>query len=152
MKEEAPRLGAVMGRVTFNLDPKKRFTIPSTWRERMGSPAYVYVLADPQVRCLNILPPAEMDERLERLRKRALFEKGLSEVLRILGESSEQLTLDVQGRIRVSDRLLRFAMLVDRVTMVGGLNRIQVWSPALLPDEGEIDQVRLANAYEQAAF
>ena len=44
-----------------------------------------------------------------RLRQNSLFDKKASAQLRQLGENSEQVMLDVQGRIRIRDRLLAFA-------------------------------------------
>jgi DNA-binding transcriptional regulator/RsmH inhibitor MraZ len=60
--------------------------------------------------------------------------------------------LDVQGRIRIKDRLLKFALLEEKVVMVGALNRVQLWSPALLPEEETVDQAKLAEACEALNF
>ena len=57
--------GALVGRFDHALDPKKRFTIPSEWRTLMGDPQYVYVMLDPVERCLDLVPVAEMESRLE---------------------------------------------------------------------------------------
>lgn len=87
--------GFLVGRFDHALDPKKRFTIPAGWRDLMGSPAYVYIIPDPTEKCLNLLPPAEMEGRLDKLRQRALFDRGASAALRVLGENSEQVMLDL---------------------------------------------------------
>lgn len=150
--EAAVRPGLLVGRFDHALDTKRRFTIPADWRELMGTPAYVYILPDPSEKCLNLLPPLEMEGRLEKLRQRALFDKNASAALRILGENSEQVMLDVQGRIRIKDRLLKFAMLEEKVVMIGALNRVQLWSPALRPEDEAIDQARLAEACEALQF
>jgi len=144
--------GFLVGRFDHALDPKKRFTIPAGWRDLMGSPAYVYIIPDPTEKCLNLLPPAEMEGRLDKLRQRALFDKGASAALRVLGENSEQVMLDVQGRIRIKDRLLKFAMLDEKVVMIGALNRVQLWSPTLRPDEETINQTQLEEAYSVLNF
>ena len=144
--------GLLVGRFDHALDPKKRFTIPAGWRELMGAPAYVYIIPDPREKCLNLVPPAEMEGRLEKLRQRALFDKGASSALRVLGENSEQVTLDVQGRIRIKDRLLKFALLDETVVMIGALNRVQLWSPSLRPEEEAVDQTQLAEACEALQF
>jgi MraZ protein len=134
------------------MDPKRRLTVPSDWRTLMGDPAYVYVFPDPHMKCLNLVPPAEMEGRLDKLRERALFDKTLGPALRVLGENAEQLTLDVQGRIRIRDRLLAFAQLADRVVMIGSMNRIQLWSPAQAPEAEAIDQPSLAEACKVLDF
>ena len=144
--------GLLVGRFDHAMDPKKRLTVPAGWRDLMGAPPYVYIMPDPSERCLNLIPPAEMEGRLEKLRQRALFDKKASVSLRVIGENSEQVMLDVQGRIRVSDRLLAFAQLGDTVAMIGSMNRIQLWSPALMPVAEEIDQSKLAEACEALEF
>lgn len=138
--------GLLVGRFDHAMDPKRRLTVPADWRTLMGDPTYVYVFPDPHMKCLNLVPPAEMEGRLEKLRQRALFDKTLGPALRVLGESAEQLTLDVQGRIRIRERLLSFAQLDDRVVMIGSMNRVQLWSPALAPETETIDQASLAQA------
>ena len=61
-----------VGRYDHALDPKKRFTIPREWRAMMGDPEFVYVMADPTDRCVNIIPSIEMESRLAKLREKAL--------------------------------------------------------------------------------
>ena len=118
----------------------------------MGSPQYIYVFPDPNELCLNLIPPAEMEGRLEKLRQRALFDKTLGPALRFFGENAEQVMLDVQGRVRIRDRLLDFAKLKDTVVMIGSMNRIQLWAPSLMPETKVIDQGRLAKACESLEF
>lgn len=144
--------GLLVGRFDHALDPKRRLTVPAGWRDLMGSPAYVYVFPDPNEKCLNLIPPAEMEGRLEKLRQRALFDKNASSALRVFGENAEQAVVDVQGRIRIKDRLLAFAKLTDTVVMIGAMNRVQLWSPELRPEAETVDQAALAAACEALAF
>ena len=144
--------GLFVGRFDHNLDPKRRITIPATWREIMGPSGYVYVIPDPFQRCLNLLSTVEMEVRLEKLRQQALFDPASGEALRVIGENSEQLQWDVQGRIRIRDRLLAFAGLEGQVVMIGAVNRVQLWSPQLRPEAAEVDQAKLAGAVQQVVF
>ncbi|MBO6067114.1 MAG: hypothetical protein J6P80_03035, partial [Kiritimatiellae bacterium] len=88
---------------------------------------------------------------LVKLRELALFDPSLAKALQTIGSVSEQLTLDVQGRIRVSDKLLQFANLTTTVAMVGSVRMIKLWDPkALKPDV--VDQTELATALESVGF
>ena len=118
----------------------------------MGNPKFVYVMPDPKDRCVNIVPTVEMDARLERLREKALFDPALRPVLQKIGASSEMPALDVQGRIRISDKLLRFANLTTTVAMLGAVRTIQLWDPAALPPADEVDQAGLREALAIAEF
>jgi DNA-binding transcriptional regulator/RsmH inhibitor MraZ len=60
--------------------------------------------------------------------------------------------LDVQGRIRVSDKLLQFANLTTTVAMVGSVRMIKLWDPKALGDATAVDQVALGEALEIAGF
>ena len=144
--------GAFMGRYDHALDPKKRFTIPSEWRAVMGNPKFVYVMPDPKERCLNIIPQAEMEGRLAELRKNALFGPAQNRLLQIIGANSEMPALDVQGRIRISDKLLQFANLTTTVAMLGAVRMIKLWDPAALDPEGEVNQVSLRDALIATEF
>ena len=129
--------GVFLGRHDFALDPKKRFTIPSEWRASLGN--VVYVMPDRRERCLNLYSQEEMDVFLEQLRQKALLDPALNKVFAKLGAVSQQLSLDIQGRIRICDKLLQFANLTTTVAMVGSVRMLKVYDPALLGPEDEID-------------
>lgn len=134
------------------LDPKRRLTIPSVWRDAMGSPDYLLVMADPNDPCLTIVPPDVLRERLQRIRQQPLFDDGMTEALRDLFGDAEYLAVDVQGRIRIGDDLLAFAELEDAVVMCGAGVRIQLWSPKRRPVRRKIDQAAIANAVKALKF
>jgi len=131
------------GRFDHALDPKKRLTIPSGWRRAMGDPAFVFAMPDRQEKCVNILPKAQMDAFLEKINEKALFDPALNRQLQTIGSLIEQLELDVQGRIRISDRLLRFANLTTTVAMLGSFRMIKLWDPEALAPSGDDESTAL---------
>ena len=86
---------ALMGEFEHSLDPKKRLTIPREWRQAMGDPDFVYVMRDRNGKCLDLLPKAEMESLLAKLREKALFDPALTKAAMLIGANSEQLMLDV---------------------------------------------------------
>ena len=150
--EANARSGALVGRFDHALDPKKRFTIPSEWRALMGNPQYVYVMPDPKERCLDLVPVAEMEVRLAKLREKALFDPAANHALQTIGSVSELPTLDIQGRIRISDKLLQFANLTTTVAMLGSVRMIKLWDPKSLAPAETIDQKALASALADVEF
>jgi len=136
-------LGMFTGDYLHSLDPKKRLTIPSLWRAQVGEPQSLFVLPDFHERCLNVLPAAEMAQRLEKIRKHSMADRKVMEFTRTLGAASDLVSWDTQGRVRIKDKLLSFAGITDQVQMIGAMHRFQLWNPANLPDSGEIDQSRL---------
>jgi len=151
-KNTQPADGPLSGTFEHALDPKRRITIPSVWRDVMGAPAYLYVMADPNDSCLTILSPAALQPRLQRLRQQPLFDDGLSEALRDFFSDAEYLAVDVQGRIRIGDELLAFAQL-DDVALLRGIGvRIQIWSPKVRARRKGIDPAAVANAARILGF
>lgn len=146
-----------MGRFDYALDAKSRFTVPAQWRQILGNPEYVFVMPDRKRRCLNIIPQEEMEARLAKLREKALFDPRLSEALHTIGENSEQVAFDVQGRIRVSDRLLEFAGAKEGgkplgVTLVGAIRKIEIWKPQPAATAHSVDQEAFGAALDEAGF
>ena len=146
------RSGVLVGRFDHAFDSKKRVTIPSEWRALMGNPEYVYVMPDPTERCLDLVPMAEMESRLEKLREKALFDPVANRALQTIGSISELPPLDIQGRIRISDKLLQFANLTTTVAMLGSVRMVKLWDPAALAPAETVDQAALASALQEAGF
>ena len=130
---------ALMGEFVHALDPKKRLTIPSEWRRAMGNPDFVYVMRDRNGKCLNLLPKAEMEMLLAKLRQKALFDPALTKAAMLIGANSEQLMIDVQGRIRISDKLLQFANLTTTVVMAGSVRMAKLWNCEAYAAESQAD-------------
>ncbi len=144
--------GPLAGTFEHALDPKRRITIPSVWREVMGAPAHLYVMADPHDPCLTILAPSVLQPRLQRLRQQPLFDEGMSEALRDFFADAEYLAVDVQGRIRIGDELLAFAHLEDAVLLRGIGVRVQIWAPQVRAKRREINPALVANAAKILGF
>ena len=141
-----------LGRYVHNLDPKKRLTIPSGWRDCLGNPKYTFILPDPSLNCLNIVPYEELNLQLQKLKEKSFFDSRITAALQMIGSNSEQVSLDVQGRIRISDRLLEYAGLVGKVVLIGAVNRIQIWSQSLAPSGETVDAVGLKEAFNNLSF
>jgi MraZ protein len=152
LEEEIVGLRMFVGEYTHNLDPKKRLTVPAVWRAQVGTPKSVYVLPDFHHHCLNVFPAGEMAHRLEKLRRHSMADRQARQFARVLGEASDLLAWDSQGRIRIKDRLLEFAGLQERVVMLGALDRFELWNPEHREQTGALDQERLEEAARYVGF
>jgi len=152
LEDEIIGLRMFVGEYVHNLDPKKRLTIPSVWRAQVGTPKSVYVLPDFHHHCLNVFPAGEMAHRLDKLRGHSMADRQARQFARVLGEASDLLAWDSQGRVRIKDRLLQFAGLEDRVVLAGALDRFELWNPDHREEAEELDQERLEEAARYVGF
>jgi DNA-binding transcriptional regulator/RsmH inhibitor MraZ len=109
-------------------------------------------MPDRKERCVNLMPKAEMDVLLSKIREKALFDPALNRVFQVIGSMSEQLDLDVQGRIRISDKLLQYANLTTTVAMVGSFRMIKLWDPSALAPVDEVNASELDAALSAAGL
>ena len=114
---------------THFMDPKRRLTIPSEWREPFSKTPTLYVLPDFFERSLRLIPDADMDRRLEKIRQIPLSDRRGRDLVRELGRQSDKVQWDSQGRIRIKDELLNWAGLVDQVLLMGAYDTFELWDP-----------------------
>ena len=133
------------------LDPKKRLTVPSVWRHALGSD-YVYVMKEEGKPCLQLIPKGVFESRMAGIQEEALSDDDLNDVLERVGEDSELLEFDVQGRIRISDRLLAYANLKGPVVMKGAVRMARLWAPENVPERTPEESENLRAARKRLRF
>ena len=144
--------GVFVGTFVHSLDPKKRLTIPSEWRDHVGTPNTLYVLPSADQKCLIVFPGREMLQRLQRIRNLSYADARARQFARILGSQSQLAPWDTQGRIRVNDTLLDFAQLKDQVVLVGAIEGFELWKPDLWKAVGSAGQSSLSDVARYAGF
>jgi len=117
-----------MGRHTHKLDPKKRLTVPSVWRNLMGESG-VYLMPGIQRPCLMLMPEAVMSQFMQKLQGMQLSNPEEMDLMLTVASESDHLSFDAQGRIRVKDEHLDYASLEGDVVLAGAFNRIELWNP-----------------------
>ncbi len=143
--------GALVNSFERPLDPKKRLTIPSVWRHVLGSD-YVYVMKEEGKPCLQLIPKGVFESRLAGIQEDALSDDELNDVLEKVGEDSELLEFDVQGRIRISDKLLAYANLKGPVVMKGAVRMARLWAPENVPQRSAEESENLRAARKRLRF
>jgi division/cell wall cluster transcriptional repressor MraZ len=141
-------VGAFVSSFLHALDPKKRLTIPSEWRDRVGMPSSLYVLPGLHGdQCLYVFPAREIARRLEKFGSIGIGDKKARSFARIFAAQSALIPeWDTQGRIRIKDELLAYARLVDQVQMVGALDHFELWNPELWKSAAVLDAATMEDA------
>ena len=151
LENEIKGQGIFVSTFAHSLDPKKRLTIPSEWRAQVGSNG-LYVLPEISMKCLCVFPASEIKQRLQKLRQHAMADKKAREFARAIGAKSDLVVWDSQGRIRIKDELLDLAGLTGQVTLVGALDRFELWNPDRLKESGGTDQSSFEDAARYVGF
>jgi MraZ protein len=124
-----------------NLDPKKRLTIPSEWRDALGNPAYVYVMPSATEECLELIPVELMERTLQQYQSADLFDDEADSDAQAIAQFAQMLKVDAAGRIRIGDNLLAHAGIAGGVTMIGGIRKAKLWAAEVKPvsPKGRLD-------------
>ncbi len=122
----------LIGKYTNTLDPKGRVIIPAAFRYDLKEK---FILTKGIEQCLYIYPEEEWTLLVERLKKAMPSSKqGNRKALRFFSSNASECEADKQGRILVPQHLREYAILDKDLLFVGGLNKVEIWSPSLYED------------------
>lgn len=128
---------AFRGQGDHNIDSKGRVAIPAKMRAAIpeGSDA-AFVAYYGRDAGIKLYLEAEWDRLVAETSDLNRFRLDSLQVTRELNRKTEDLTLDAQGRVVLSKRLLEHAGLApgDTATVLGAGDRIEIWNPDLLDD------------------
>lgn len=122
-------LAVQIGRYACTLGRDKRLTLPAEWLEHLGANRHVIALPDPVERCLRLIPAGNMELLLAKMRERALKDPAMNRVLQVIGEESEFLDVDADGRVDISAKLFEFAGITKQLVMIDTKWYAQLWCP-----------------------
>ncbi len=115
------------GTYQHRIDPKGRLPIPAAFRRALGDEGSVVATLLDQ--CLAVYPTAEWARLETQLAALPAFSKQVKALTRLLTSRAVECEIDVQGRILLPLPLRQAAALERDATVIGVLNRFEVWSP-----------------------
>jgi MraZ protein len=117
------------------LDAKGRLSIPARMRRNLAPEANdTFVIVRGFDPCVNMYPLDEWQRFEDQLRELKRGNSDAREFVRSLYETAHESTLDSQGRISLTDRLLEFAGVTKEAKVLGLMDRIEIWNPKRLDD------------------
>ena len=130
------------------MDSKGRINIPSKLRKYVSPEANdTFVVTRGYERCLFVYPLDEWNRLEASIRNLSTTNPKHRFFMRTLLELATECQLDAQSRITIPKELLQFAAIESDVQILGVLERIEVWNPALFRDY----QQRQGESYEEVA-
>jgi MraZ protein len=116
-----------LGQYQYILDSKARLTIPAKFRE-LSAPTLV-VTRHPSESCLIAMPVAAWNLFTEKLNNLPMVDTDSALLRRMLYSAAEDLRLDGQGRVLLTQRLRDYAHIDTEVIVVGMGTHMEIWDP-----------------------
>jgi MraZ protein len=114
----------LIGKYTHDLDPKKRLTLPSKWRNDLGKKVVVTNGLD---NSLFVFPIKEWEQVAEKLSQSGFGNQDSRSFNRFILGNAFETDVDAAGRIVIPETLKSFAHLSEKVVLAGMYSRIELW-------------------------
>ena len=117
-----------VGEFSHQLDAKNRLCIPSKWRF-VGDDTDAYLALPNPIGCITIYPPKMVARLEEKVSAVSLGDIKGQKVLAKLFSQADTFGCDKQGRITLSEKLIRHAHLEKNALLVGSYATFNIWEP-----------------------
>ena len=129
----------LIGEYSHSIDDKGRVRIPKNFRDDLGETFYVTKGFD---KCLFAFSEDEWKIFMTKVNQNYMKKKDFRRIQRFFTGSANEVTLDGQGRVTISQALRDYGNLGKDVTVVGMNNRVELWaSDAWKEYIGEVEDI-----------
>ena len=136
------------GQESYSIDSKGRVSIPAKMRRAVTAESNdTFILTRGNNKCIEVFPLEDWKKYEERLGKLNHNDEKERYFLRMILSWCEEVGFDGQQRIMIPKKHLDFAGITNKVTIVGVMDRIEIWNP----EEFEKYQNGFSETYEQVA-
>ena len=120
------------GEYSYTVDPKSRVNIPAKFRQAL-SPENdnSFAITKGMDECIWVYPLVEWNKVLTKLREQSSSQVNRA-FTREYSRFASTVSYDKQGRILLSTELIDYAKIDRQVTIIGLINKIEIWNPSLL--------------------
>lgn len=138
------------GLFRHGVDEKRRVQVPAKWRPYESGIELTLILwpKSKEGPCLRVLPPKEMAEMMAAIDAMPNSDPNKTVLKRFIGSESVQVTLDKAGRICLPEEMAKSAGIEDEATLVGLLDRFEIWDPARYAKVRASDAVMAQEAFK----
>jgi len=113
----------------IHIDGKGRLSVPTRYREALGSDTVVTI--DTEETCLLLYTANQWQTIEEKIQQLPSFDPVSRRIQRLLIGHATDVTLDTSGRLLLPQVLRDYAKLEKRVLMIGQGSKFEVWSETL---------------------
>ena len=138
-------MAELLGAHSYQLDPKGRLSLPARFREALADGVWVTIGQDG---CLFAFPRVEWQRRADEVAASPLSDTAGRAYARLFFGSSDELRLDVQGRLTLPGRLRDAVGIGKDVIVLGVRDRMEIWDR----DTYERYEATFAGAYQSGTL
>jgi len=125
-------MASFKGTYQYTLDPKNRFNIPSKMRNAfVPKDKDTVVLTRGFDQCIYVYSLTEWQNLEAKMRTLSIMNTNTRKLIRLISGNAHECELDKQGRVIIPQPLLEFGKIEKEIIIIGMLNWIEVWHPAL---------------------
>ena len=137
------------GQYSFNIDSKNRINIPAPLRKQFSNKdKKTFVVTRGIDSCAWIYPISEWKKIQSELQQLSSLSKTNRIFLRNHLRHANILKYDSQGRFVLPQSLIEYASIKKDITIIGVLNKIEIWNTKLLNEIDKSDNVN-DQSYDQ---
>lgn len=125
-------MASFKGQALYSVDSKGRLAIPAKMRAALRPEALgTFTVTRGLERCIYVYPLDEWLKKEEQYASLNMYNRQARHLVRTILMWADEVSLDAQGRIGLSKTLTEYAGITERALIIGAMNRIEIWDPAV---------------------
>jgi MraZ protein len=116
------------GRYEHSLDDKGRVILPAKYRAHFERGGFVTQHLDG---CLAVWTPDEFEKQMVAMQEAQAQGRSQRNLARVWSAGSEEIEVSASGRMAIPRHLREYAQLEGEVVVIGAVDRVELWNPAL---------------------
>jgi MraZ protein len=131
-----------LGNIEAKVDAKGRAFLPAVFRKVLQASGEEKLMLRQHVheKCIVVYPESVWNERIDMLRTQlSVWNKAQDIMFRQFTSQAEEVTLDGNGRLLISKRLLQAAGIQQSIRFIGNDDTIEIWA------EGQLEETFLSD-------
>lgn len=121
-------MASFVGRFEHSVDSKGRVILPARFRDAFARGGF---LSSNREGCVALWTPGEFERQMAEMLEGSKSDRDGRNRARVWAADSLDVEVDKQGRMAIPARLREFAQLETDVLIMGAIDRIELWNPAV---------------------
>ncbi len=140
------------GEFSYSLDVKGRVNIPAKFRNGLTDDnEHTFVITRGMDACIWVYPVIVWQAIEDELRKLSSLSRINRSFVRSTVRYASTVQYDKQGRIALTPNLTSYAELEKEALIIGMVNKIEIWNPALLDAADQASQEIESSEFDELA-